>query len=270
MDNLFDETGENSDITKIGNGKKQKLQPSQLSPVNISTDIGYLKKNGKNWDKPITINLRDYAYNSYALSWMTGHDAQLKFELSRKITFTAVILSSVIALVIASILPIVEKTDIKWISYILIGIGIVLSLISAILNGYKLTYNLDYTYAEHLEKSAKFGKLFRSIKNQFHLPKESRYDGKTFLEFVSDRFDELSREKLFISTETQEEWDKFQVPRNENGELDYNKILLLPCELRVNEENETNDYVTIDIPVTAITSRKIKELHRGKKVKNDK
>jgi hypothetical protein len=248
MDNVYDNNDINSNKPTISN-------------------IGTLQKNGRNWDKPISMNIREYAYNSYALSWMTTEDSNYYSDLNDKLTFFSITIGLINTLVIATVLPIINY-QIQWLMYTLIGIGIILQFVQAIATQYKHVYKLDYSSQEQSEKATKFGNLYRSIRNQFYLQKEHRYDAKTLLEFVAERFDELNREKLSIRSNTQEKWDKFHTPYNEDGSINYDKILLLPCELR--HDDEQNDYVTIDFPVNIVNKRKLKFLHNERKLAKSK
>jgi hypothetical protein len=211
----------------------------------ISAKVAFLKPNGKNWDITVTKNLRDYAYQAYSLMWMTGEDAKQTAALSQKLSFASTTLSFFTTIAIAGLLPIVDKFSVLWLTYLLVCLGIVLSVCVAVINGYKSVYQLDQTIQVQTEKSSKYGKLFRSIKDQFYLQKENRYDAKTLTEFVSDRYDELNRESLLISYDAEKKWLS-QVPRDESGNIDYDQILMLPSELRQDEDKDL-PYVTVDL-----------------------
>ena len=136
--------------------------------------------------------------------------------------------------------------NLRWVFYAVTVVNGLFVLIVAILNNMHLVYNINTKVFEHLEKSAKFGALFRRIKDQFYMPVNIRYDAKTLLDFVSERFNELTAEKLFLRQITEKTWNKI-VPKYSNGDINYDAILLLPEEVRLNMNNDLSDDVTINV-----------------------
>ena len=207
---------------------------------------------GNNWTNEMAVNLRDYAYKSNMYSWQTGQDAFYWNRFGRKLIMWSSVLSLVATLGFGPILGLVDNPDLRWLFYVITVINLLLVLSVAILNNMHLIYNITTKIVEHLEKSAKFGALYRRIKDQFYMPVKIRYNAKTLLDFVSERYNELTSEKLFIRPATQNNWDE-QITRTNNGDIDYDAILLLPIELRnpfierqVNDVNNVND-VAINI-----------------------
>ena len=239
------------------------LENEEFIPHKLGkTKLKYCYKNSKSptkkkWYRDVAVNLRDYGYQSAGYSWMHDRDAVYYNGVFTKLTLWAAILSTITTTGIAAVITIVDTQHI-WLMYLLLAISILLSLSAAILNVWKLTYNYTLKIQEHSEKSAKFGKLFRKIKNQFSLEPVHRYDAQTLLDYTTDRFNELDRERPFIRPSTIKKWDK-QAVLNENGDPLYDKILQLPSEYNNNsrglddetvinmEGNQTKDTKTINV-----------------------
>lgn len=187
---------------------------------------------GKNWSLQLARRLRYYSYESAGLAWQHDRDAQFYNSLNVKLTLWATLISSFSAVAVTGIMSLVNNNSLIGF-YILSSITIVLNLTVAMLNAWKYVNNYVFKIIEHSEKSAKFGKLHRKIKNQFSSPLINRYDGKTLLEYTSDRFSELDREKPFIRKTTTVSWEKKTKKRN----YLYDDLLALPYEFN----NNTND-----------------------------
>lgn len=232
-------------------------------PQNMSAKITYMKANGKNWDMTLSKRLRQYAFESYKMMWMTGEDSAKLDALSQNISFATILLSVIATIAIAGLLAIVDKNQVQWLNYLLVCIGIVLNLFMAILNGYKSAYNLDQVVKIQNDKSVKYGEMYRHIQDQFYLQKENRYDAKMLIEFVRERINELNRECLTISAETSTKWEVF-VPKDANDNIDYDQILPLPSELRTDEDANT-EFVAVDLIGT--TNRMARSLVKTPKPK---
>ena len=137
------------------------------------------------------------------------------------------VLSLIATIGFGPILGLVDRPNLRWLFYTITVINLLLVLSVAILNNMHLIYNITTKIVEHLEKSAKFGALFRRIKDQFYMPVDIRYNAKTLLDFVSERYNELTAEKLFIRKLTEKNWDN-QIIKNDNGDINYDVVLLLP------------------------------------------
>lgn len=203
---------------------------------------------GKNWTQQMSVNLRDYAYKANMYSWQTGQDAFYWNRFGRTLVMWASILSVISTLGFGPIIGLVNMPDLRWLFYTVTVINGLLVLTVAILNNMHLVYNISTKVVEHLEKSAKFGALFRRIKDQFFMPVGIRYNAKTLLDFVSERYNELTAEKLFIRSVTDKNWGK-QVPRRDNGDINYDAILLLPEEVRLNVNAFSGDHSNDDFVV---------------------
>lgn len=197
----------------------------------LETDNNLNKIDGRVWTREMCINLRYYAYESYRLSWITDQEAMHNNKLNKKIVFWAALLASLSVVLLAGIMSLFEHENYRWLFYVITSTNIVVAFSVAVLNNYNLIYNLAFKVTEFQEKSNKYGKLYRRIKNQFYLPVSQRYNCKTLMEYTTDRYDELDREMLFIRETTQKEWDAI-VPKDGSGRIDYDKILQLPSEFR--------------------------------------
>jgi hypothetical protein len=221
----------------------------------LTHNNNYKDKIKKNWHKDITLNLRDYGYQSAGYSWMHDRDATFYNGLNNKLELIAAILSTITTAGIALVIPLVEN-EIIWLMYTLLGVSIALSLSAAIINVIKIVKNYNFKISEHSEKSAKFSKLYRKVKNQFSLKPTRRYDAQTFLEYTTDRFNELDREKPFIRDSTIKKWKDQQI-LNEQGDPLYGKLLPLPSEIM----QEINDDTTIQIDNNCIKSNNSKSVN---------
>lgn len=221
---------------------RETFSEPRLGKVRLerSSPYDHLKKK---WYKDIAINLRNYGYESAGYSWMHDRDAIYYNSLLRKLTLASALLSTITTSGITAIISLIE-TKVLWLLYALSGLSIAISLAGAIISVWILNNNYNLKIKEHSEKSAKFGKLYRKIKNQFSLYPNHRYDAKTLLDYTTERFNELDRERPFIRSSTQKKWEE-QVELNEKGDILYDKILPLPSEFLSDDDscNLDNDRV---------------------------
>jgi hypothetical protein len=190
--------------------------------------------NGKHWTKEMAINLRNYAWDAYKYAWQTGEDAYYWNSYNSKMTKYASILSLIVSAAFAGNLSNRYVDDEGWkiFTEIIGWVGFIISLAVSIVTTLLSVNNVVTKITEHSEKSAKFGRLYRRISNQFSMPLSIRYNAQTLLDFVSSRFDELDSEKLFVRKTTEEKWSQLE----EKGDFSIEEALSLPIEFYQNED----------------------------------
>lgn len=186
----------------------------------------------KVWTKQLSERLREISFESAGFAFMHDKDAIYYNKMNINLTIAATLLSTISAVAIASIISLLDDKD-KIIFYIMTSITILINLLTACINAFKYINNYVFKIIEHSEKSAKFGELHRKISNQFALPLEHRYNGKTFLEYTESRFSELDREKPFIRNSTILKWEKKSKERPHIHE----NLITLPNEFNPNDNS---------------------------------
>lgn len=216
----------------------------------------------KIWELPISKRLREYSQNSYELSWKHDIDANYYNSLNTKLTVISTLLSAISAVAITGLLSLfsndnddINNTKINEIYMYIISISTILvNLIVAGINSYKYIHNFVYKIIECSDKSSKFSKLYNKIKNQFCLPISERYNAKTFLDYVFERYSELDREKPFIRDSTNKKWDKYI----KNKKHIHENFTNLPYEFK-DLEKQASDIFIGDSHGNIISEKNFKE-----------
>ena len=184
------------------------------------------------WSRAMIHEFRLIAYNSAGYAWMYSVDAQYYFNLNNTLNIIIGVLSTFAAIGIGGALTFIQNNAItlKTLFYVFAIGSLLLNVIIAMISAYKSVLNLEYRIQVCLDKAAKYGKLYRAIKLQFVLPQDAKDAQDTFARYVSDRYDELDREKPFLRARTVKQWNKHQDEIQNNPDA-LNEIIPFPDDL---------------------------------------
>lgn len=214
-------------------GRPSDLPPSPPSDISMQPLINNPKTldHMLPWSRSLIHEFRLLAYNSAGYAWMYSVDAQYYFNLNNTLNIVIGVLSTFAAIGMGGALTFIQDNAItmKSLFYVFSIGSIVLNLIICMISAYKSVLNLEYRIQVCLDKAAKYGKLYRAIKLQFVLPQDAKDSQDTFARYVSDRYDELDREKPFLRKSTVKQWNKHQEEIQNNPDA-LNEIIPFPDE----------------------------------------
>jgi hypothetical protein len=234
------------------------------------------------WTRDIAINLQNYAFKSNGSWWINGKDANFYNKRNSFINLLIVILSAISSAGIASVMGLApvnnDAGDTSTVSiiffYLISGISLSLSLTTAVAQGVQEVGKYSDKASDCKDNASKYGELYRKITNQFRLEPSDRIDALVFQNYVTERFDELEREKPFIRDITEKEWHA----KIERYGKSIDEIVPLPSEFLLSKISQKdmadtfdfqNNYRTAVMPIRrgrlGPTPSQDMELDRGSK-----
>jgi len=232
-DDIPDDIAVDSKLIKNNNSKPISILNNLESQYKCMC-IHNNKSLNKKWTKRIANKLRDYSFQATGFSWQTGVDAAYYNSMNTRINLIIGICTVLNGIGITSALIFLQDRDILWkmiLFYSLSFISLLLTIFIGLLQIYQTSKNLMQKIVNFSVISSKFGELSRIINDQMDIPVEDRDDAITLQKFVSNRFNELDREKPFIRNSTSNEWDKYSKLMKVDVSR-YDTIVELPEELK--------------------------------------
>lgn len=172
------------------------------------------------WTIEICEIMRSYAFKSLGYCWIHLEDARFYYNINTVFNILILCLSAISAVGITGSIIFVKSNSFEKeivIFYIISVFAIVLNVIVALLKALQFGINLDIRIATHAEKASKFGDLYRKIISQFALEANDRMDAINFMNQITERFNELEREKPFLRQRTIKKWDSHAQKIKENN-----------------------------------------------------
>lgn len=192
---------------------------------------GVKHENTKGWDINVSTELRSYAAQSAGFNWMFARDAAYYFAVNTNISIATMVLTVLSTIGIVGCLVIVQTGKVMYLYYTLTCINILVNVFSGCLQGYQTIKNFTLRISQTVEKAAKYGALYRSVRLQFILPPAARDYAEQFIKSIYDRWNELERERPFLRNSTKKAWEEYSASLKTDTSL-YDRLIPMPPEYR--------------------------------------